>query len=67
MKKEDVKQETKSIPEPKYTIEKLRENYRKLFGVSQIVFDGASAGLTGEYTIPEMKKIIFDWMKKEVK
>ena len=53
--------------ESKFAIEKLRENCVQLFNVSDSTFAGASAGLTGEYTIGEMKNIIATWLKKEVK
>lgn len=59
--KETVKQP------PKFPLEKLRENCLKLFGVTQSTFDGASHGLSGEYTVSEMKKIIAVWQNKEVK
>lgn len=52
---------------PKFSLEKLRENCLKLFGVTQSTFDGASHGLSGEYTVSEMKKIIAAWQNKEVK
>ena len=57
----------KTINAVKFSISKLRENCVKLFGVSTCTFDGATYKLNGEYTIEEMKKIIEDWKKKEVK
>lgn len=53
--------------EAKFSIEKLRANCRKLFGVSSCVFAGATAGMTGEYTIEEIKTHIEKWRRKEVK
>jgi hypothetical protein len=51
---------------PKFSLEKLRENSRKLFGVSFAVFDGATYGLKGEYTKAEMLEIINKWRKKVI-
>lgn len=52
---------------PKYTIEKLRQNCLKLFGVTTSTFNGATYGLRGEYTVEEIKKAIDTWQKKPVK
>lgn len=52
---------------PKYTVEKLRLNCRKLFGVSTSTFAGATYGMTGKYTVEEMKTHIEAWKKKGVK
>lgn len=65
-KKEEI-QEIKSAPVTKFSVEKLRENCRKLFGISAIVFDGAALNSKGEYTVQEMKDIISKWLKKEAK
>ena len=51
----------------KYTIEKLGQNCRKLFGVSQSTFAGATYGLKGTYTVAEMRELINNWSKKGVK
>lgn len=69
-KKEEIKSETQEIKPtsaPKFSIEKLRENSKKLFGIPQSTFDGAASGLNGEYTVQEMKDIISKWLKKEAK
>lgn len=66
-KTEETKQEVKTSPPPKFTIEKLRENSLKLFGVTQSAFDGVTYGLNGEYTVSDMKKIITNWQNKEVR
>lgn len=52
---------------PKYAIEKLRANCRKLFGVSTSTFAGATYGMTGKYTVEEMKAHIEAWKRKGVK
>lgn len=52
---------------PKYTLEKLRLNCRRLFGVSTSTFDGATYGLTEKYTVAEMQAHIEAWKKKGVK
>ena len=51
----------------KFPIEKLAANCRRLFGVSSCVFAGATHGLTGDYTVEEMKSRIEKWKKQEVK
>lgn len=52
---------------PKFTIDKLRENCRQLFGVSTSTFAGATHGLTGTFTVEEMKAHIDKWGKEGVK
>ena len=49
------------------TLEKLRLNCRRLFGVSTSTFDGATYGLTEKYTVEEMRAHIEAWKKKGVK
>ncbi len=51
----------------KFTIERLRQNCRQLFNVSISTFCGATYGMTGKYTIEEMKTHIEKWKKKGVK
>ncbi len=51
----------------KYTVEKLQANCRQLFGVSTSTFAGATYGMTGTYTVEEMKTHIEAWRKKGVK
>ena len=51
----------------KYSIPQLQKNAYELFGVSSSTFAGATLDLDGEYTVDEVKKIISDWKKKEVK
>ncbi|MCC8157310.1 MAG: hypothetical protein LIO54_08545 [Oscillospiraceae bacterium] len=53
--------------ETKFSLENLAKNCRPLFGVSSCTFAGATAGLTGEYTVSEMKSIIKKWCGKEIK
>ena len=57
----------KQQAETKFTLEKLRENCGTLFGVSDCVFAGATANLTGEYSVSEIKNTIAVWLKKEAK
>lgn len=52
---------------PKFLIEKLREHSLELFGITLSTFDGATDGMTGEYTVEEIKSHIENWGKKEVK
>lgn len=65
MAKETVQAETTQAPQ-KFPIEKLAQGCRTLFGVSSSTFAGATAGMTGEYTVAEMKKHITDWLGKPV-
>lgn len=51
----------------KFTVEKLAANCRRLFGVSASTFAGATYGMTGEYTVEEMKAHIEAWGKRGVK
>lgn len=51
----------------KYTVGKLQENCRQLFGVSTSTFAGATYGMTGKYTVEEMRAHIEAWKKREVK
>ena len=57
----------KKLQATKFPIEKLAVNCRQLFGVSSCTFAGATYGLTGEFTVEEMKKHIEKWRKQEVK
>ena len=58
---------TNSKAATKYDIKKLRQNCNALFGVSTTVFDGATYGLEGEFTVEEIKTKITKWKSKEVK
>jgi len=53
--------------EKKYKLDDLRKNCLALFNVTVSTFDGAVTGLTGEYTISEIKNVIEKWKAKEVK
>ena len=64
---EKVQSESAQTMKPKFSVEKLGENCRALFGISSTHFAGATHGLTGEYTVDDMKKIIDKWDKREVK
>ena len=63
-KAEEVKAE-----EPKFALEKLREHAFKLFGVDECTFIGATAELAEDtlYSVKEIKTVIEEWQKKEVK
>ena len=60
----DVKPETAGR---KFSIPRLRANCRELFGVSTSTFDGATYGMTGEYTVEAIRTHIETWGKKGVK
>lgn len=64
---EGVQEKPATPNEPKYAVEKLRNASLELFGISTSTFDGATCGLSGEYTLDEMRRIIENWKKKEVK
>lgn len=69
-KKEESKPEVQNMTEksePVFSVERLKENCAKLFGVSQSTFDGAAYGLSGEYTVKEMNSLIEKWKTKEAK
>lgn len=51
----------------KFPISKLAAGCMALFGVSSSTFAGATAGMTGDYSVAEMKDHIDKWLKKEVK
>ena len=67
MKKEQVPVETTETPvqaEPVFTIAQLRPDCRALFGVSASTFDGATAKLTGEYTVSQVREHFDNWLKE---
>lgn len=76
VKKETATAEQATVEEPatktaaeekKFPIEKLAANCRKLFGVSSSTFAGATAGMTGKYSVAEMKAHIEKWGRTEAK
>ena len=60
-------QQAKAAPERKITIEKHRRSCVKLYGISPSTFDGATVGLSGSFTVEEMRARIKEWLGKEVK
>lgn len=52
---------------PTFPVERLAADCRQLFGVSSCTFAGATYGMTGEYTVEEMKAHIEKWCSKEAK
>lgn len=54
-------QEQRKIP-----LEKLRRSCVKLFGVTLSTFDGATAGLSGKFTVAEMQACIGRWLHTPV-
>ena len=62
---EKVEKATGAAPtEPTFTVEQLRKSARSLFNVSQSTYDGATYGLTGEFTVEAMRKHIDEWLKE---
>lgn len=53
--------------EPEFEISQLRENCRTLFGVDTYVFDGATFGMSGKFTVNNIKTTIEKWKNKEAK
>ena len=51
----------------KFPVEKLQANCQQLFNVSTSTFAGATYGMTGSYTVEEMKAHLETWKKKGVK
>jgi len=68
-KKAEVKAEQPAIEakpaEPTFTVAQLRPSARNLFGISQSTYDGATDGLTGEFTVAAMREHIEKWLKEE--
>lgn len=44
--------------EPVFSLERLRRDCFKVFGVTPSTFDGATYGLTGEFTVNELREKI---------
>ena len=60
-------QPVKAAVEKKFPLEKLRANCKKLFGVTDCTFAGATHGMTGDYTVNEIKAQLEKWRGMEVK
>ncbi len=60
-------QPVKATPEKKFPLEKLRANCKKLFDVTDCTFAGATHGMTGDYTVNEIKAQLEKWRGMEVK
>jgi hypothetical protein len=64
---EEIEEKTaEKAAAPKFPVEKLAAHCRQLFGVSSCTFAGATQGMTGEYTVEEMKAHIKKWCGQEV-
>lgn len=58
----------KVADEPKFALEALQKHCLELFGVSTATFAGATAGIEAkEYSKSEIKGIINEWCRQEVK
>lgn len=62
---EQVGKQASSPAEPTFSVAQLRQSARNLFGVSQSTYDGATDGLTGEFTVAAMREHIEKWLKEE--
>lgn len=54
------------VDEPVFTLERLRRECLKLFGVSTSTFDGATYKLSGEYTVEKIRGIIKAWQSQQI-
>lgn len=59
-------QPVKEAAGKKFPLEKLRANCKKLFGVTDCTFTGATYGMAGSYTVEEMKAHLDKWCGMEV-
>lgn len=50
-----------------FTLASLQANCRKLFGVSASTFAGATYGMSGSYTVEEIRAHIEAWKRKGVR
>lgn len=57
---------TKSA-EPTFTVAQLRPSARKLFGISQSTYDGATDGIgpDEQFTVAAMREHIDKWLKED--
>lgn len=60
-----VKPETAAAP-PQFTLDRLRKDCLRLFGITVSTFDGATLGLTGRYSVEEMRSRIERWKNTRV-
>lgn len=60
-------QPVKAAAGKKFPLEKLRANCKKLFGVTDCTFAGATHGMAGSYTVDEMKAHLDKWRGMEVR
>lgn len=58
--------EQPAVKEPVFSLERLRRDCFKLFGVTSSTFDGATYGLKGEFAIKELHDKIQAWQNKQV-
>lgn len=61
----EVKTAAATTP-PKFTIARLRKDCFKLFGVTVSTFDGATHGLTGNFSVADMRAHIEKWQNKAI-
>lgn len=61
------KKQNKMSEEHRFSLDQLRENSVKLFGVTKSTFDGATVGLKGNFTIGDINKKITAWKNRPIK
>ena len=63
-----TEESVKTSDERRFPYEVLKENCMGLFHVTSSTFIGATIGKeNGSYSISEMRRLIDEWLKKEVK
>jgi len=60
-------EKTAPVTKPKFPLDRLCRDCQKLFGVTTSTFDGATFGLTGTFTVDEIKTKISGWQNKKIK
>lgn len=55
-----------AVSAPVFSLERLRRDCFKIFGVTPSTFDGATYGLKGEFTVEELRKKIQAWQNTRV-
>jgi hypothetical protein len=58
--------EPETTAAPKFALDRLRKDCLRLFGVTVSTFDGAAFGLTGDYTVQDMRSRIDQWKNTRV-
>jgi hypothetical protein len=60
------KSEPTASSKPTFTLDRLRKDCHKLFGITESTYDGATFGLSGEYTVEALRNVIEKWQNTQV-